>query len=137
MPIFRPTPLSWDDVKDGKGEEILQEIEEFISSYCYSDEPLDFGGDEELANDLAFFSETWEYLCYGSGRRFVVDHKQITAILSLIHGAFYTSYAADELKDKLANSAKKTYLIEMLTHVTSFFCQYITLKCRLENECNR
>lgn len=58
--IFKPEPLSWEDIDGGRGELITEEIEAFISDYCYQDEPADYGDDGELANELVFFSEAWE-----------------------------------------------------------------------------
>lgn len=132
MAVFKPTPLSWEDVEGGEGQDVLYEIDQFVGEYCFPETPLQFR-DEELVNDLAFFGEAWQGLRFDTGRSAVADQKQMVALLALIHGAFYSSYAADELKGKLANSATKMQLVEMLTHVSSLFCQYISLRARIEN----
>lgn len=128
--IFKPEPLSWEDIDGGRGELRQDEIREFISEYCYPDEPADYGDDEELANELVFFAEAWERLdgYYTS----ISDSYQTAAVLSLIDGAFYDSMAADRIAEKLTKSATKPELVKIITHVASVYCWYVSLKARIE-----
>lgn len=128
--IFKPEPLSWEDIDGGRGELRQDEIREFISEYCYPDEPADYGDDEELVNELVFFAEAWERLdgYYTS----ISDSYQTAAVLSLIDGAFHDSMAADRITEKLTKSATKPELVKIITHVASVYCWYVSLKARIE-----
>lgn len=128
--IFKPEPLTWEDIDGGHGELRQDEIREFISEYCYPDEPADYGDDEELANELVFFAEAWERLdgYYTS----ISDSYQTAAVLSLIDGAFSDSMAADRIAEKLTKSATKPELVKIITHVASTYCWYVSLKARIE-----
>lgn len=135
--IFKPEPLTWEDIDGGRGEMVQEEIEEFISEYCYPDEPASYENDEELANELVFFAEAWEKLGgnpYNSG---IADNYQTEAVLSLIDGAFYNSMARDKIAEKLTRSATKPDLVKIVTHVASVYCWYVSLKARVENAENR
>lgn len=133
--IFKPEPLTWEDIDGGRGELRQDEIREFISECCYPDEPADYGDDEELANELVFFAEAWERLdgYYTS----ISDSYQTAAVLSLIDGAFSDSMAADRIAEKLTRSATKPDLVKIVTHVASVYCWYVSLKARVENAENR
>lgn len=111
---------------------ITEEIEAFISDYCYQDEPADYGDDGELANELVFFSEAWEKLSGWDSYGKIADTFQTAAVLSLIDGAFHDSVAADRISEKLTKSATKPDLVKIITHVASLYCWYISLKARIE-----
>lgn len=128
--IFKPEALSWEDIDGGRGELTLEAIRNFISEYCYPDERTDFGDDEELPNELVFFAEMWEKLdgyCTP-----ISDSFQTAAVLSLIDGAFFDSMAADRIAERLTKSATKPDLVRIITHVTSAYCWYVSLKARVE-----
>lgn len=126
--IFKPEPLSWADIEDGRGEMIMDEIRDFVSEYCY--EPDNHSDDEELANELVFFAEAWEKM--DGYPMAIADSYQTAAVLSLIDGAFHTSMARNEIKEKLARSATKHNLVDIVTHVASLYCWYASLKLRVE-----
>lgn len=131
--IFKPTPLSWEDVEGGLGEATLETIREFIGKYAYGDENVQKSdSDEELANDLAFFSEKWERIDGYSWNTKVSDTFQTAAVLSLVDGAFYDSGARDRIAEKLEKSATKPELVKIISHVASAYCEYISLKARIE-----
>lgn len=111
---------------------VQEEIRGFVYEYCYPDEPADYGDDEELANELVFFSEAWEKLEGYSSYNQISDSFQTAAVLSLIDGAFYDSMAADRIAEKLTKSATKPELVKIMTHVASVYCWYISLKARIE-----
>lgn len=130
--IFKPEPLTWEDIGGGLGEAELETIRTFINDFCYPDEPVNYPDDEQLPNDLVFFAEEWERLdCWPSYRR-KSDAFKITAVLSLIGGTFYDSMVRDRIIDKLTKAATKPDLVEIMTHVASAYCLYITLKARIE-----
>ena len=128
--IFKPEKLTWEDIDGGRGELRQDEIREFISEYCYPDEPADYGDDEELANELVFFAEAWEKL--DGYYTPISDSYQTAAVLSLIDGAFSDSMAADRIAEKLTKSATKPELVKIATHVASVYCWYVSLKVRVE-----
>lgn len=129
--IFKPEQLSREDIDGGRGELIVEEIEAFVSDYCYQDEPADYGDDGELANELVFFSEAWEKLNGWDSYGKIADTFQTAAVLSLIDGAFHDSMAADRISEKLTKSATKPDLVKIITHVASLYCWYISLKARI------
>ena len=55
--IFKPEPMTWEDIDGGRGELAQDEIRDFVNEYCYADEPVDYGDDGDLANELVFFAE--------------------------------------------------------------------------------
>jgi len=126
--IFKPESLSWEDINGGLGNSIMNEIGEFISYYCYQDESLNYGDDEELPNELVSFEEKWNQLDGGE----IADSIQTAAVLSLINGAFYDSMATDRIAKKLEKSATKPDLVRIITHVASLYCWYVSLKARIE-----
>ena len=126
--IFKPEQLSWEDIDGGRGELIIEEIEAFVSDYCYQDEPADYGDDGELANELVFFSEAWEKLNGWDSYGKIADTFQTAAVLSLIDGAFHDSMAADRISEKLTKSATKPDLVKIITHVASLYCWYILVQ---------
>ena len=130
--IFKPEPLTWEDIDGGLGEAELEMIRTFINDFCYPDEPVNYPDDEQLPNDLVFFAEEWERLdCWPSyGRK--SDAFKTTAVLSLIGGTFYDSMVRDRIIDKLTKAATKPDLVEIMTHVASAYCLYIALKARIE-----
>lgn len=129
-PIFKPSPLTWEDIKGGVGENLEAEIGEFICEYCYPEEPRTWGSDDDLENDLVFFSETWERVGgYGWGN--ISTPEQTVAVLSLIAGAFYSSMSRDDIVEALVKSATKPRLVEIVTHVASAYCQYVSVKARV------
>ena len=130
--IFKPEPLTWEDVDGGLGEVELEAIRAFVNDFCYPDETANYPDDEQLPNDLVFFAEKWELLdCWPSYRR-KSDAFKIMAVLSLICGTFYDSMVRDRIIDKLTRAATKPDLVEIMTHVASVYCLYITLKARIE-----
>lgn len=129
--IFKPEPLTWEDIDGGRGEMRLEEIREFISEYCYAEEPANYDDDEELANELVYFSEAWEKLDGYSSWGQIADSFQTAAVLSLIDGAFSDSMAADRIKERLGKSATKPDLVKIITHVASAYCWYADLKTRV------
>ena len=130
--FFKPTPLTWEDVKGGLGEVIQEGINDFVWEYCQPEEPIKWADDEELGNDLAFFAEAWEQVDRnGWSSREVATPQQTAAALSLICGAFYTSISREEITSALVKSATKAELVEILTHVASAYCQYVSLKARI------
>lgn len=135
--IFKPEPLTWEDIDGGRGELAQDEIRDFVNEYCYADEPVDYGDDGDLANELVFFAEAWEKLDGYSYSGGVADAFQTAAVLSLIDGAFYTGMAADKIAEKLTRSATKPDLVKIVTHVASVYCWYVSLKARVENAENR
>lgn len=132
--IFKPTPLVWEDLAGGMGAKIIEEIDDFICEYCYSDEPVQWANDEDLATALTFFAEAWERVNGQGWSNEVSDPRQTAAVLSIINGAFYTSMAGDEIKEKLTKSATKPQLADIFAHVSSAYCQYVSLKARVEIE---
>lgn len=130
--IFKPEPLSWEDIDGGHGELVLEEVRAFVENVCYPDEPVNYPDDEELPNDLVFFAEEWERLdgwpSYGKKS----DAFKTAAVLSLIDGAFYHSMARERIAEKLARAATKPDLVEIMTRVSSAYCLYIALKARVE-----
>lgn len=128
-PIFKPVPLTWGDIEGGLGEALEEEIVNFMYEHCYSDEPRSWDTDEELPNDLAYFAETWEQI--DGNRDEVSTPEQTAAVLSLICGSFHSSMARDEITEALVKSATKPRLVEILTHVSCAYCQYIALKARM------
>lgn len=130
--IFKPEPLSWEDIDGGRGELRQDEIRDFISEYCYANEPIDCDDDGELANELVFFAEAWEKVDGLSPYGEIADTFQTAAVLSLIDGAFYDSMTADRIKEKLSRSATKPDLVKIITHVASIYCWYVSLKARVE-----
>lgn len=132
-PIFKPTALSWEDIEGGLGEAVEEEVDNFIYKYCYTDDEgnlRNWGGDEELQTDLAFFEEAWEKI--DGNRDEIATPEQTAAILSLINGAFFGSLARDKIVEALVKSATKPRLVEIVTHVASAYCQYVALKARVE-----
>ncbi len=134
-PIFKPTPLSWEDIEGGLGEDIEAEIANFMYEYCYNasdDEgnPRHWDSDEELQTDLVFFEEAWNKI--DGNRDEIADPVQTAAVLSLIGGAFFDGMARDKIIEALVKSATKPRLVEIVTHVASAYCQYIALKARVE-----
>lgn len=130
--IFKPEELTWDDIDGGRGELIQNEIREFISEYCYPDEPIEYGDGGELANGLVYFAEAWEKLEGQTWNKAISDFYQTAAVLSLIDGAFYSSMAREEIAEKLTKSATKPDLVQIVTHVASAYCWYISLKAQVE-----
>ena len=130
--IFKPEPLTWEDVDGGLGEVELEAIRAFVNDFCYPDETANYPDDEQLPNDLVFFAEKWELLdCWPSyGRK--SDAFKTTAVLSLIGGTFYDSMVRDRIVGKLTRAATKPDLVEIMTHVASAYCLYIALKARIE-----
>lgn len=55
--IFKPEPLSYEDIDGGRGEMRLEEMRWFSENICYHDEPVDYPDDEELPNELVYFAE--------------------------------------------------------------------------------
>ncbi len=129
-PIFKPTPLSWEDIEGGVGEDLREEISKFVWENCYPDEPKRWDDDEELQTDLVFFAETWEKV--DGSRDEIATPEQTAAILSLIAGAFHGSWVRDKIVEALTKSATKPQLIEIVAHVASAYCQYVDLKARVE-----
>ena len=132
-PIFKPTPLSWEDIEGGFGEVIEEEIGNFMWEYCCPDDegnPRYWDSDEELPTDLAFFAEAWQKI--DGIRNEIADPIQTAAVLSLINGAFYGSWVRDKIVESLVKSATKPRLMEIVTHVASAYCQYAALKARVE-----
>lgn len=130
--FFKPTPLTWEDVEGGLGEVIQEAINDFIWEYCQPEEPIKWTDNDELANDLVFFAEAWEQIDgNGWSSREVSDPRQTAAALSLICGAFYVSHSRDKIVSALVKSATKAELVEILTHVSSAYCQYVALKARV------
>lgn len=129
-PIFKPTPISWEDIAGGFGEDLVKEIENFTWENCYPDEPIQWDSDEELSADLAFFAETWNKL--GGNQNEKAETTQTAAVLALIEGAFFDSMAYEKIINVLVRSATKHRLVEIVTHVASAYCQYIALKARIE-----
>lgn len=131
--FFKPTPLTWEDVEGGLGEATQEGINDFVWEYCQNEEFIKWANDEELGNDLTFFTEAWERVAgNGWGSREIATPQQTVAVLSLICGAFYTSFSREEITSALVKSATKAELVEILTHVASAYCQYISLKARIE-----
>ena len=130
--IFKPEPLTWEDIDGGLGEAELETIRTFINDFCYPDEPVNYPDDEQLPNDLVFFAEEWERLDGWPSYRRKSDAFKITAVLSLIGGTFYDSMVRDRIIDKLTKAATKPDLVEIMTHVASAYCLYIALKARIE-----
>lgn len=117
-PIFKPTALSWEDIEGGLGEVIEEEICNFMWEYCCSDDegnPRSWDSDEELPADLAFFAEAWEKI--DGNRDEIATPEQTAAVLSLIDGSFYGSWARDKIVEALVKSATKPRLVEIVTHV--------------------
>lgn len=132
-PIFKPTPLSWEDIEGGLGEVEQEAINDFVCEYCQTEEPVKWAGDDELENDLTFFAEAWERVAgNGWGSAEISTPQQTAAVLSLICGAFYHSMARDKIVEALVRSATKPQLVEIVTHVSAAFCQYIAIKARVE-----
>ena len=132
--IFKPEPLSWEDINGGCGEALLETIRAFIEEFCYIDEPVNFPYDEQLTNDLIFFAEEWERLDGWESYGKKSDAFKTAAVLSLIDGAFFDSMARDRIAEKLAKAATKPDLVEIMTRVASAYCLYIALKARIEIE---
>lgn len=130
--IFKPEPLSWEDIDGGRGDLTVEAIREFIAEHCSPDEPVDYGDDGELANELVFFEEAWEKIDGWTAYGKIADTFQTTAVLSLIDGAFYDSMAAERIAGKLEKSATKPELVKIITHVASLYCWYISLKARVD-----
>ena len=132
--IFKPEELTWEDIEGGRGDLTREAIKDFINEYCYPDEPVNYENDEGLASELVLFAEAWEKIDgYPLSRSSqIADAYQTAAVLSLIDGAFYNSMAADSITEKLTKSATKLDLVEIMTHVASAFCWYISLKARVE-----
>lgn len=130
--IFKPERLTWEDIEGGRGELTLEAIEAFVNDYCYNRELADYSDDEELSNELIFFSEAWEKVNGWDSWGQIADTFQTTAVLSLIDGAFSDSMAADRIREKLVKSATKPDLVRIITHVASLYCWYISLKARVE-----
>jgi hypothetical protein len=128
MGIFRPQKLDWDDVEGGLGESAAEAIDNFIGEHCY--EPKQYDSDEDLPNDLAAFAERWERVY--TNRDTMSDKKQTVAVLSLINGAFYNSWAADRIRESLLKSATKPQLLEIITHVACAYCEYVSLRNRVD-----
>lgn len=135
--IFKPEPLTWEDIDGGRGEMVQEEIEEFISEYCYPDESTSYENDEELVNELVFFAEAWEKLGGNPYNSSIADSYQTAAVLSLIDGSFYDSMARDKIAEKLTRSATKPDLVKLITHIASAYCWYISLKARVEKAKSR
>lgn len=130
--IFKPTPLSWEDIEGGVGETEIERIREFVGEYGYDTEKIPHSDDDEsLANDIVFFSDQWERVDGYSWNTEIADAYQVTAILSLILGSFYDSFAEERIKQKLQNSATKPELVKMITYVAALYCEYISLKARI------
>lgn len=132
--IFKPTPLTWGDLDGGMGAGIIEEIDSFLWEYHYSGDLVKWVDDEELTNSLTFFAEAWEKVNGQGWSNEVSDPRQTAAVLSIINGAFYTSMAGDEIKEKLTKSATKPQLADIFAHVSSAYCQYVSLKARVEIE---
>ena len=130
--IFKPEPLTWEDIDGGLGEVELQTIGPFVNDFCYPDETVNYPDDEQLPNDLVFFAEEWERLVGWESYRRKSDAFKTTAVLSLIDGAFYDSTVRDRIVGKLTRAATKPDLVEIITHVASAYCLYIALKARIE-----
>ncbi len=130
--IFKPEPLSWEDIDGGRGEIRLEQMREFAGNVCYPDEPVDYPDDEELPMELVYFAEELERLdgwpSYGKKS----DAFKMSAVLSLIDGIYCDSMARDRIAEKLAKSAKKPDLVEVMARVASLYCWYIALKARVE-----
>ena len=132
--IFKPEPLTWEDINGGCGEALLETIRTFIEDVCYTDEPADYPYDEQLTNDLIFFAEEWERLDGWESYGKKSDAFKTAAVLSLIGGAFFDSMAGDRIAEKLTKAATKPNLVEIMTRVASAYCLYIALKARIEIE---
>ncbi len=130
--IFKPEPLTWEDIDGGLGEAELEMIRTFINDFCYPDEPVNYPDDEQLPNDLVFFAEEWERLDGWPSYGRKSDAFKTTAVLSLIGGTFYDSMVRDRIVGKLTRAATKPDLVEIMTHVASAYCLYIALKARIE-----
>lgn len=130
--IFKPEPLTWEDIDGGLGEAELETIRTFINDFCYPDETVNYPDDEQSPNDLVFFAEKWGLLdCWESyGKK--SDAFKTAAVLSLIDEAFYDSMVRDRIVGKLTRAATKPDLVEIMTHVASAYCLYIALKARIE-----
>lgn len=115
--IFKPEPLSYEDIDGGQGEIRLEQMREFVQDICYPDEPVIYPDDEELPMELVYFAEELERLdgwpSYGKKS----DAFKMSAVLSLIDGVYYNSWARDKIAEKLAKSATKPDLVEIMTRV--------------------
>lgn len=130
--IFKPEPIKWEDIEGGLGADEIEKISNFVWEYCYSDEPKTYDADEELGTDMIFFAEAWEKI--DGSFDTVATVEQTTAVLSLIVGSFFSSWAREKIVEALVKSATKPQLVEILTNVTSAYCQYISLRARVEIE---
>lgn len=136
--IFKPEPLTVEDIGGGRGGTIIEEIRAFIEERCYTDEPVAYYGDDDLQSELVLFAESWEKLevypesdFYGfTGKK--SDAFKTMAVLSLINGAFFGEWEREKIAEKLGKSSTKPDLIETMTHVASAYCWYIALKARIE-----
>lgn len=136
--IFKPKPLTVEDIGGGCGETTMEEIRAFIEAQCYTDEPVVYCYDDDLPSELVLFAESWEKLegypesdFYGfSGKK--SDAFKTMAVLSLINGAFFGDWEREKITEKLGKSSTKLDLIETMTHVASAYCWYIALKARIE-----
>lgn len=126
MAFFKPKRLEWEDIEGGLGELVFDEIYEFASEYGCNEHTFD--SDEDLSNDLAYFAEDWSKLLTNS----MHDAKQIMAVLSLIHGAFYNSYAKSEILDALLRSGTKKDVVVVAFDVSAMYCRYIELRNRVQ-----
>ncbi len=78
--IFKPEPLTWEDIDGGLGEAELEMNRTFINDFCYPDEPVNYPDDEQLPNDLCIFrgkmggvgllALLWEKSTHSKQRRF-------------------------------------------------------------------
>lgn len=127
MAIFKPQKLSWEDVDGGFGEQIMEQIEEFIISHCY--EPEEYEDDENLINELVFFAENWDNLIkkweHDDGRI------KICIVISIIYGLFDSSWVRDKLMENLEKSMTKRQIIELYSSVSGLMFQYFQLSERV------
>ena len=127
MAIFKPQKLDWDDIDGGLGEQVADEINNFIGEHCY--EPRQYDSDENLPNELAEFAERWDHLEHYDR---IADTIQVSGVLSLINGAFYSGWAFEKIMEALLKSATKPELLKIVVHVACAYCEYVSLKCRVE-----
>ena len=130
--IFKPEPLSYEDIDGGRGEMRLEEMRWFSENICYHDEPVDYPDDEELPNELVYFAEELSRLDGWPSYNKKSDAFKMSAVISLIDGIYCDSMARDRIAEKLAKSATKPDLVEIMARVASLYCWYIALKARVE-----
>ena len=121
--IFKPQPLTWDDIDGGLGETIYDRIFNFI---CY--EP-DFTDD--VLNE--YQTEYYDFVEYFDKfrSRYDSNEQKICAALSLTANGALTSCAKDDIKKALLKSAKKEELLDLLGEVTSLYVWYNELSVKI------